>query len=541
MASAPDRRYAELMTAQLPAKDTTLYRKPGGLAILALIALASLLGGCARGPDADLALRMDAMFTTLYTEVAETHVDPVDLGAFTLAGLQGLERLDPAYEAETDNSGGVVLRAGPETLLTADMPDSSARPDTWARFARSMVLRARDGADLLATAPEEDLYDAFIDAAISTLDRYSRYATAAEAADLRAERVGYGGIGVDIAAVEAGARIEQLDPDRPAAGSGLTVGDIITHVEGRPLTGLPSRSIEALLRGPVDTSVDLTIARDGLPEPLTVTVGRIQIVPNTVFYERHGRYAVIRISSFNRRTAKRFAEAMSQARTDASTGTLRGLILDLRGNLGGVLDQAVDTADLMLDDGLISRTDGRHPESHQRFMAEPGDLASGVPIVVLINGASASAAEILAAALQDHGRAAVVGMSSFGKGSIQTVIEMPNGGELFVTWARFVAPSGYALQRFGVMPSICTSGAGDAVETLDAALSRQDGAGGRALLRQRRMLNPGDRATAASIHDLCPWRPHTSGDIDLTIAELLLESPALMRQALEIGTMTDGS
>jgi carboxyl-terminal processing protease len=507
----------------------------------AVLVLAVLLSGCATGPDAGLSKRMDAMFATLYTEVAETHVDPVDLEAFTLAGLKGLDRLDPTYGLTRESGRRIGLTSGSDTLVTADLPDADARAFEWATFAHAMVMRAREGTTLLGTAGEEDLYDAFINAAVGRLDRYSRYATASEAADLRAERIGYGGIGIEIEPADTGARITQVDPERPAAGSGLTVGDVITRVEGESLAGLSARRIEAMLRGPVDTSINLTIAREGLPAPLTVTVGRIQIVPNTVFYEPVDGRAVIRISSFNRRTAKRFAEAISQAHADAEDGQLRGLILDLRGNLGGVLDQAVDTADLMLEEGLISRTDGRHPESHQRFYAEPGDLASGVPIVVLINGASASAAEILAAALQDHGRAAVVGMSSFGKGSIQTVIEMPNGGELFVTWARFVAPSGYALQRFGVMPSICTSGAGDAVEILDAALSVDSPISGRVLLAQRRQLDPSDSAAAQAAAGLCPWRPHASGDIDRTIAELLLESPALMRQALALGGTMDGS
>ena len=268
-----------------------------------------------------------------------------------------------------------------------------------------------------------------------------------------------------------------------------------------------------------------------------MTAGRTRIVPNTVNLEPNGDHAIIRISSFNERTSKRLSEAVSQARQDIGPN-LSGLIIDLRGNLGGLLDQAIDTSDLFLDSGLISRSDGRHPESHQRFMAELGDIAAGLPIIVLINGASASSAEILASALQDHGRAVLVGMNSFGKGSIQTVLDMPNGGELYVTWARFVAP--YALHRMGVMPTICTSGASDAVSTLNTALD--DGPdGARSLLKQRRTADINDEAAVKHILALCPWEPHASGDIDLSIAELLLESPTLLRRALEIARAPDGA
>jgi len=268
-------------------------------------------------------------------------------------------------------------------------------------------------------------------------------------------------------------------------------------------------------------------------------VGRTRIVPNTVHLSRLKNHAVIRVSSFNERTSKRIMEAMDTARWEIGED-LSGVILDLRGNLGGLLHQSIDSADLFLHSGLISLTDGRLPKSHQRFFAGKGDIAEGLPLVVLIDGASASAAEILAAALQDHGRAAVIGMSSFGKGSVQTVTTLPNGGELYITWARFVAPSGYALQRLGVMPTICTSGASDAVVTLNMALGSGSN-NGRTMLTHRRTVDPTDEAAVKEMQDLCRWQPHASGDIDTTIAELLLDSPMLMRQSLTLSRMPDGA
>lgn len=499
-----------------------------------LTLLGAALAACTTGQpsDRDFAGRMTLLLQAVYTETAEVHIDPPDLAAFTLAGLRGLKGLDPSIRVDiTDHV--VTVQADGEAIVETDLPDIETSPADWGRFASEIVVTAHTEATLLETAAEADVQEHFIDSALRTLDRYSRYANPVDAADLKAERDGFGGIGVDLESHPEGARIDRVELGKPADEAGLQSGDRIVEIDGTTLAGLSLAKIQRRLRGPIDASVQLTIVRDGVPDPLAVTVGRTRIVPNTVFYKPVGQHALIRVSSFNQRTSKRMAEALGQARAELGA-SLSGLIIDLRGNLGGRLDQAVDTADLFLDAGLISRADGRHPESHQVFEAEPGDIAEGVPMVVLINGASASSAEILASALQDHGRAVIVGMSSFGKGSIQTIADLPNKGELYLTWARFVAPSGYPLQRMGVMPTICTSGAADAVKTLEDALG--DGPeSGTALLAQRRNADGSVEDVSRAVLRLCPWQPHASGDIDLAVAELLLGSPALHRTALSIG------
>ena len=505
-----------------------------------LLAVPILLAACASQPDVDpvLSNRMHDMFRAVYVDVDTVHINPMDMQHFTLAGLQGLRGIDPDFNVMTDEDD-IVLTLDDSEIASARLLGPTDSPQEWADLATSLVLYAKASGTALGDAPEDIYYEKFINSALRTLDKFSRYATPKAAADLKAEREGFGGIGVTIDSHPDGARIVQVDPEKPAAGAGLLTGDRIVAIDGVRIAGMSVRQVERLLRGPIEKPVRLTIVRVGLPEPLAVTAGRTRIVPNTVNLEPNGDHAIIRISSFNERTSKRLSEAVSQARQDIGPN-LSGLIIDLRGNLGGLLDQAIDTSDLFLDSGLISRSDGRHPESHQRFMAELGDIAAGLPIIVLINGASASSAEILASALQDHGRAVLVGMNSFGKGSIQTVLDMPNGGELYVTWARFVAPSGYALHRMGVMPTICTSGASDAVSTLNTALD--DGPdGARSLLKQRRTADINDEAAVKHILALCPWEPHASGDIDLSIAELLLESPTLLRRALEIARAPDGA
>lgn len=507
---------------------------------LAWLLAAAPLAACAGGPNADAEMRerMTALYTAVYTELDSVHITPLNARDFTLAGLRGLRKLQPKFVAEIDDET-LIVSIEDETVIDAALPDTDATAEEWALFARDTILTARNGGALLETADEEDVNARFFTSAMRTLDRFSRYADPTDAAELKAEREGFGGIGVDLEIHPEGARIAGVDPDRPAAAAGLLVGDRIVAVGGEVVAGAPLRQVEKLLRGPIEQSVDVVVVRIGLPEPLDIRVGRTRIVPDTVFLSRLGDHAVIRVSGFNKRTSKRLSEAVAQARGEIGL-SLAGIILDLRGNPGGLLDQAVDSADLFLDAGLISRTDGRHPESVQRFDAEPGDIAANLPLVVLINGASASAAEILGAALQDHGRAILIGMNTFGKGTIQDVRPLPNGGELYITWARFVAPSGYALQRLGVMPTICTSGAEDAVVALEQGLSSAGPNSGAELLAMRRAIETDDEDAVRALLKRCPWRPHASGDIDLTIAELLLEAPTLMRRAIEVSGMGDG-
>lgn len=505
------------------------------------LAIPLMLSACTAAvqPDPALESRMTTMFDAVYTEVSAVHIDPPDLRRFTIGGLDGLRKFDSSYDLDIDDNDVFMIEVGGQIAAEGLAPDDETEIAAWSEFARTMVLDVHMSGLLPKDAGEDALYDRFFDSAMRTLDRYSRYANPKDAADLRAERDGFGGIGIDLEEHPDGARIHRLEHDKPGAAAGLLVGDRIVAIDALKIAGMPLDAIDRLMRGPVDSPISLTLVRDGLPGPLNVTVGRTRIVPNTVFYSLIGDHALIRISGFNQRTSKRIAEAIGQARADLGQG-LSGLIIDLRGNLGGRLDQAVDSADLFLESGLITRADGRHPESHQVFKAEPGDIADNLPTVVLINGASASAAEILASALQDHGRAVVVGMSSFGKGTIQTIVDLPNNGELYVTWARFVAPSGYALNRMGVMPTVCTSGASDAVATLDQALGHGPDSGA-ANLKRRRAASYDDEAEAREILRLCPWLPHASGDIDLAIAELILESPALIRRALAVGRAAEGA
>jgi carboxyl-terminal processing protease len=293
----------------------------------------------------------------------------------------------------------------------------------------------------------------------------------------------------------------------------------------------------ARLRGQVDSDVLLTIERGGAPLPLPIEVTRAHVVPETVVYRREGNIAYLRIYSFNLETADSLRREITAAAEEIGPG-LRGYILDLRGNPGGLLDQAVAVSDLFLEGGRVVSTHGRHPDSHQYFEAGPGDAAGGKPVVVLINGNSASASEIVAAALQDDGRAVVIGTNSYGKGTVQTVIRMPNDGELTLTWARFHAPSGYTLNHLGVLPSICTStGPGGA----DADKLMRELAAGLLVpvpTAARNATDPADTEALDRLRAACPQR-RTEDGLDLVLALRLLDNPTLYARAVHLADAPD--
>ena len=230
---------------------------------------------------------------------------------------------------------------------------------------------------------------------------------------------------------------------------------MLIEVNGESVEGLDRDTVIWRLRGEVGTPVNVTVTRKDLGDPMTVALKRALIVSQTVHLRYNHGFADITISGFNQRTARNLLRALDEVTHQRTR--VKGIVLDLRGNPGGLLDQAVAVADAFLDHGRIVSTRGRHPDSFQLFNATGRDLVANMPMAVLVNGQSASAAEIVTAALQDQGRAVVVGSNSYGKGTVQNITRLPNDGELVLTWSRFYAPSGYALEKLGIMPNFCTS------------------------------------------------------------------------------------
>jgi carboxyl-terminal processing protease len=354
-----------------------------------------------------------------------------------------------------------------------------------------------------------------------TLDRFSRYASPDAAREQRASREGFEGLGITLEYAADEVRVTAVIPGSPADREGIIIDDRLVAVEGVSTATLSRNEVMQRLRGAAGTRVAITLARPGQAAPISKTMARAYITVPTVSVRREAAIGIIRISSFNQHTTESLRSEFTKLRADMH-GTLLGVILDMRGNPGGLLDQSVAVADSFMNKGRIVATRGRNPSSFQEFDATTGDITGGLPIVVLMNGGSASAAEIVAAALQDSGRAIVVGTSSFGKGTVQTVLRLPNDGELTLTWARLITPAGYILHEHGVVPNVCTSGTADDEQSI-AAIIRKTASRNEAGMLARVSL---DEQGWSRLRGTCPTR---TGDrvADIETAKRLLGDPTL--------------
>jgi len=309
-------------------------------------------------------------------------------------------------------------------------------------------------ADYVEPVSDEQLVEAAINGMLTSLDPHSSYLNPKNFRDMQVQTRGeFGGLGIEVTMENGLVKVVSPIDDTPAAKAGIKPGDYITHLNGEPVLGLTLNEAVEKMRGPVNTDLTLTIRREGRA-PFDVAVTRAQIKIESVRSHMEGNdVGYIRITTFNEQTDTGLNKAMQKLH-DESNGKLKGIVLDLRNNPGGLLDQAVAVCDDFLDKGEIVSTRGRRPDETQRFNARPGDIANGLPMVVLINGGSASASEIVAGALQDHHRAVLLGTKSFGKGSVQTIIPLPGHGAMRLTTARYYTPSGRSIQAKGIEPDI---------------------------------------------------------------------------------------
>ena len=298
------------------------------------------------------------------------------------------------------------------------------------------------------------LIHAALDGMLTSLDPHSGYLDPAAFDDMRDQTRGeYGGLGLEVTSEDGVVKVISPMDDTPAAKAGVKPGDSITAVNGDSVLGLPVNDAVKQMRGKPGETVTLTIAREK-SDPFDVKLVREVIKPKSATAKLDGDYGILRISSFNEKTTDEAQEAFAQIK--AKSPHMKGLILDLRRNPGGLLDQAVGVSDLFLEGGEIVSQRGRDPRDVERYNARPGDITGGLPMVVLIDSGTASAAEIVSGALQDRKRAALVGLTSFGKGSVQTVIPLRGGmdGALKLTTARYFTPSGRSIQKTGIEPDL---------------------------------------------------------------------------------------
>lgn len=301
-----------------------------------------------------------------------------------------------------------------------------------------------------------DLIEAAIDGMLTSLDPHSSYLSPDDAADMRVQTRGeFGGLGIEVTQEEGFVKVVSPIDGTPADEAGIEAGDFITHVDGTSVLGLTLDDAVDLMRGPVGSEIIITVVREGEAEPFDVSIIRDTIKLTAVRTRLQGEAVVLRVTTFNDQTYTNLEAGLAE-QIEAAGGmdNVEGIVLDLRNNPGGLLNQAIRVSDAFLEKGEIVSTRGRNPEDGDRYNATPGDLAEGKPIVVLINGGSASASEIVAGALQDHRRAIVVGTKSFGKGSVQTVMPLRGDGAMRLTTARYYTPSGRSIQSLGVSPDI---------------------------------------------------------------------------------------
>lgn len=467
-----------------------------------------------------------------YTSIVERHLDRVNAAAIAMEGMRGLAAIDPEIGISRMD-GKVLLSASDHVAAEYPAPaDDDVRG--WARLTVTAALEARGLSAKMQEADLEKVYEVVFDATLAKLDLFSRYAGAKEAREHRASRNGFGGIGIKFDLTEGESKVTEVMEETPAAHAGLHVGDIITHIEGESLAGLSKDDISRRLRGPVSSSLSMTVRRGF--KPLELSLRRGLIVPPTVTATLKDGIGEFKITSFNQRTGQSLRQELEHLMA-RNGGTLKGVVLDMRGNPGGLLDQAVTVSDLFMKEGPIVSTKGRSPLASQFYEAREGDIGENLPVVVLVDGKSASAAEIVTAALQDSGRAVVIGTNSYGKGTVQTVIQLPNDGEMTLTWSRFHTPSGYALHGLGVLPTLCTA---DENSTPTALMSGMIHAAAPAPVTANLTLWRHARLDETDLRKqlraTCPSAKHGDAKLDLELAEQLLQDQGLYRSALSLSS-----
>lgn len=484
--------------------------------------------------------------------ISQRYIEPVNMGELALGGLRGLATIDPNLRLEMDADGRRLhLNKGKVHLADLSAPaPGDMNASAWARLTAEVLRTGRSHSPDLQHADNERVFEAVFDGMLSNLDTFSRYAGAEAARANRARRDGFGGIGIRFTKADDGILITHVSADSPAMDAGIKPGDLIKSIDGGTAVGVRLRAVAQKLRGPVGSLISLTVTRlsgdaEAPERQIDFNLKRAHIVPETVRTAVNGRLMMINISSFNKNTSSAVHDTLRAHDGAMRDGEIEGIVIDLRGNPGGLLSQAVNVADLFVEEGRIIATQGRHPDSHHDYRAGGVDLGRDLPLAILVDGDSASAAEIVASALQDLGRAVVIGSASYGKGTVQTVIRLPNDGEVTLTWSRFVSPSGYAIHGLGVMPAVCatntprqaawnappasTESLSDAIlapEHIDASRSAMDA------WRAAGLIFDGRRD---ALRDACPARTFKAGkngDLLVKLAKRVLRDPALYERAL---------
>jgi carboxyl-terminal processing protease len=353
---------------------------------------------------------------------------------------------------------GSVAGALVATQLAGPILAQEAKPETTVYEQLDLFgdIFSRIRGQYVEEVDSQKLIEAAINGMLTSLDPHSSYMPPEDFSDMQVQTRGeFGGLGIEVTQEDGFVKVVAPMDGTPADKAGIEAGDFITHVNGESVQGLMLDEAVDMMRGEVGSEIIVTVVREGVDEPFDVSIIRDTIKVTAVRSRVVGKTVVLRITTFNDQTTPGLEEQLQKSLEElGGLPNVDGFVLDLRNNPGGLLTEAISVSDAFLEKGEIVSTRGRDPADGERFNATPGDLAGGKPIVMLINGGSASASEIVAGALQDHRRAIVVGTKSFGKGSVQTVVPLRGDGAMRLTTARYYTPSGRSIQALGVMPDI---------------------------------------------------------------------------------------
>ena len=332
---------------------------------------------------------------------------------------------------------------------------NAAGSETYRQLAIFGDIFERVRAQYVTPPEDQKLIENAINGMLTSLDPHSSYLNPDAARDMRVQTRGeFGGLGIEVSMENELVKVIAPIEGTPAERAGVLAGDLIAEIDGEEVRGMTLSDAVEKMRGAVDTSIELTILREGAAEPIKITIVRDVIKVRAVRHRVEEDVGYIKINSFTEKTLDDLQAAIDDIKKQIPEDQLKGYVLDLRLNPGGLLDQAVSVTDTFLDRGEIVSTRGRDPKNVTRFDSRPGDRIDGKPLVILVNGGSASASEIVAGALQDHRRATVLGTQSFGKGSVQTIIPLAENGALRLTTALYYTPAGTSIQGKGITPDI---------------------------------------------------------------------------------------
>ena len=351
--------------------------------------------------------------------------------------------------------GALMGATAMSVIYSAGVPAEAAGASTYKELSVFGDVFERVRAQYVTPPAEDKLIENAINGMLSSLDPHSSYMNAKDAEDMRTQTKGeFGGLGIEVTMEDELVKVITPIDDTPAAKAGVLSGDYISEIDGQSVRGLKLEDAVEKMRGAVNTPIKLTLIRKGADKPIELTIIRDVVAVQAVKSRVEDDVGYLRIISFTEKTYPDMEKAIEKIKKTVPADKLKGYVLDLRLNPGGLLDQAINVSDALLERGEVVSTRGRNPDETRRFNAGPGDLTDGKPVIVLINGGSASASEIVAGALQDLRRATVLGTRSFGKGSVQTIIPLGENGALRLTTALYYTPSGRSIQGTGITPDI---------------------------------------------------------------------------------------